>query len=375
MIELCPKDRQWVDSVWEKLDTKLYEVSRLAYDKIPYTTINGVYNNEAETAIFKWTNGFWPGLMWLMYVGTGREQYRRTAEHAEEMLDEVLRMPWYLNHDVGFMWHISSGVNYRLFGGYDSKARTLHAANHLAARFNLHGSFIRAWNAVDKAGISIIDCMMNLPLLYWAAEEVQDKRYYFIAEEHADHTLREHLRPDGSVRHIVKHDSETGEVIGYAAGQGYSEESAWSRGQGWAIYGFTLSYIYTGKKEYLDAAKRAAHYFIANITDEYIPRVDFRAPGKEHDTTAGAIAACGLIEIAKLVDELEKDVYLNAAIRILRALEEKYCDWTMEEQSVLQHGVEKYYPDEVRKGKPIIYGDYYFAEAIYKLKGFDMLFW
>lgn len=375
MIKMCPMDQQWVDVIWEKLDSKLYEVSKSAYDKIPYSTVNGVYNNEAEKCIFKWTNGFWPGLMWLMHVGTGKKQYRKTAEHAEEMLDEVLRKPWWFNHDAGFMWHISSGVNYRLYHGETSKARTLHAANHLAARFHIHGNYIRAWNGAEKAGMSIIDCMMNLPLLYWASAEVKDKRYSDIAQAHAAHTLQAHLRADGSVRHIVTHDPETGEVTGCKAGQGYSEDSAWARGQSWAIYGFVLSYIHTGKYEYLDAAKRVAHYFIANIAGEWIPRVDFRSPGKEHDTTAGAIAACGLIEIAKAVDELERDVYLNAAIKILRALEEKYCNWSLEEESVLQHGVEKYFPDECRKGKPIIYGDYYFAEAIYKLKGFELLFW
>ena len=375
MIKLCPKDRQWVDDIWEKLNTKLYAVSISAYDKIPYSTVNGVYNNEAEEYIFKWTNGFWPGLMWLMHVGTGKEQYRKTAEHAEEILDEVLRKPWLLSHDVGFMWHISSGIHYRLFGDDASKARTLHAANHLASRFHVKGNYIRAWNAPDKAGMSIIDCMMNLPLLYWASEEVQDIRYSDIANAHARHTLETHLRPDGSVRHIVKHDPETGEVTGGGAGQGYSEDSAWTRGQAWAIYGFVISYIHSGKQEYLDVAKRVAHYFIANIAEEWIPRVDFRAPGKEHDTTAGAIAACGLIEIANCVDELEQDLYRNASMKILNALERSYCNWTEEEQSILQHGVEKYFPDESRLGKPIIYGDYFFTEAIYKLKGFERLFW
>ena len=107
----------------------------------------------------------------------------------------------------------------------------------------------------------------------------------------------------------------------------------------------------------------------------FIPRVDLKAPGKEHDTSAGAVAACGLIEIANCVDENERDMYLNAAIKLLRAMEEKYCIWDEKEESVLTGCVERYFPDEGRKGHNIVYGDYYFVEAIYKLKGFEPLFW
>ncbi len=377
-MNLNKEEQKWVADTWTKLDEKLSRVSISAYDKIPYTTMgSGVYDDCSGEYIMKWTNGFWPGLMWLMYVGTGKEQYRKTAEHAEEMLDAVLYgMPWHLSHDVGFMWHISSGVNYRLFGGDASKARTLRAAEHLFSRFHIKGNYIRAWNSADKAGQSIIDCMMNLPLLYWAADAVKDKRFYDVAVAHADHTLVANIRPDGSVKHIITHDLENGEVTGCKGGQGYDEKSSWSRGQAWAIYGFTLSYLHTGKPEYLDVAKKVAHYFIANVAvDEWLPQVDFRAPGKEHDTTAGAIAACGLIELAKCVGALEQDMYMQAALKMLHALDDTYCDWSEADEAILQHGVEKYWPDACREGKTIIYGDYYFTEAIYKLRGENMLFW
>lgn len=377
MHKIVEENMDWINSTLEKLDKKLKVVSEKSKNKIPYTTVDGVHDNWAEKDITWWTNGFWPGMMWLMYVGTKDEHYKEVAERAEELLDAAFEDYDHLHHDVGFMWHISSGVNYRLFGGKKSRLRTIYAANMLASRYNAEGKFIRSWND-DCTGWVIIDSLMNIPLLYWASEEHNDPRYRYIAENHADTVLRTHLRDDGSVNHIVSLDPANGEVIESFGGQGYEVGSSWSRGQSWALYGFVLSYIHTGKKEYLDAAKRVAHYFISCIADnDYIPLVDFRAPEEPVliDTTAAACAACGLIEISNSVNEYEKKTYLNAAIKILKSLEEKYCDWTENEDSILQMGTEAYKCRDWGRHAPIIYGDYFFIEAIYKLKGNDMLFW
>lgn len=377
MEKIIEKNNKWINSTWDKIDKKLKVVSEKSKNKIPYTTKNGIHNDMVQEDITWWTNGFWPGMMWLMYVGTNDEHYRTVAENAEELLDKAFEEYDTLHHDVGFMWHISSGVNYRLFGGKKSRLRTIYAANMLASRYNAEGKFIRSWND-DHNGWVIIDSMMNIPLLYWAAKEHNDDRYKYIAQHHADTVLKTHLRDDGSVNHIVSLDPTNGEVIETFGGQGYEVGSSWSRGQSWALYGFILSYIHTGKEEYLNAAKKVAHYFISCIADtEYIPLVDFRAPEEPViiDTTAAACAACGLIEIAKNVGEYEKKTYLNAAIRILKALEERYCDWTENEDSILQMGTEAYICRELGKHAPIIYGDYYFVEAIYKLRGNEMLFW
>lgn len=377
MEKIIEKNIDWINSTWEKIDKKLKVVSEKSKNKIPYTTKNGVHNDMAQEDITWWTNGFWPGMMWLMYVDTKDEHYRAVAENAEEMLDKAFEEYDTLHHDVGFMWHISSGVNYRLFGGKKSRLRTIYAANMLASRYNAEGKFIRSWND-DHNGWVIIDSMMNIPLLYWASEEHNDDRYKYIAQHHADTVLRTHLRDDGSVNHIVSLDPTNGEVIETFGGQGYEIGSSWSRGQSWALYGFILSYIHTGKEEYLNAAKKVAHYFLSCIADTgYIPLVDFRAPEDPViiDTTAAACAACGLIEIAKNVGEYEKKTYLNAAIKILKALEEQYCNWSENEDSILQMGTEAYVCREWGKHVPIIYGDYYFIEAIYKLRGNEMLFW
>ena len=376
MKKIIEENKTWIDETWTKLDKKLKVVSEKSKNKIPYTTENGIHDNMVEKDITWWTNGFWAGLIWLMYVGTKDEHYKEVAEKAEELLDGAFEVYDMLHHDVGFMWHISSGVNYRLTGNKKSRLRALYAADLLASRYNAEGRFIRSWNE-DKTGWVIIDSMMNIPLLYWSSEEHNDPRYRYIAQNHADTLLHTHIRNDGSVNHIVNLDPSNGEVLETFGGQGYEVGSSWSRGQAWAIYGFILSYIHTGRQEYLDAAKRVAHYFIANIVEtDYIPRVDFRSPEEPVliDTTAAACTACGLIEIAKAVGEHEKKMYINAAIKILKALEKKYCDWTGNEDSILQMGTEAYGRERGRH-IPIIYGDYFFTEAIYKLRGNDMLFW
>lgn len=375
MEKIILENKEWIDKVWEKADKKLRNTAVKNENKIPYTTVNGVYNNMAEDDVTWWTNGFWAGLMWLMYVDTKEECYKKTAQRAEELLDKAFLQYDKLHHDVGFMWHISAGVNYRLFGGEKSRLRAVYALNTLAGRYNPEGKYIRAWNE-DKVGWVIIDCMMNINMLHWGSEEFNDPRYRYIAENHADTTIKTHIRPDGSSHHIVNLDCKTGEPLEVFGGQGYGEGSSWSRGQAWALYGFILNYIHSGKTEYLATAKKAAHYFVSNVCDDWLPRSDFRAPEEPivYDSTAGAIAACGLIEIANSVPEYEKRFYLDAALKLLKTMEETWCDWSETEESILQMGTEAY-NREHGKHIPIIYGDYFFIEALYKLRGNTMLFW
>ncbi|MCK9478208.1 MAG: glycoside hydrolase family 88 protein [Firmicutes bacterium] len=374
------EDKKWANEIWAKVEEKLLRTAVSSREKLPYTTIKGIHNDcLSEKDIHKWTNGFWPGLMWLMYADTKNAEYRKTAERAEELLDGALINFEALDHDVGFIWHISSGVNYRLAGNEQSKNRALFAAASLASRFNLKGNYIRAWPnrpEADTTGWTIIDSMMNLPLLYWASKHLKDNRFRWIAEAHANKTITSHIRPDGSVNHIVSHDPLTGEIIETLGGQGYGVGSCWSRGQAWAVYGFILSYIHTGNIEYLNAAKSTAHYFISNLKGDYLTLCDFRSPAEPavYDSTAGAIAACGLIELANNVPELERGGYIDAAIKILKALESKRCNWDDNEDSILQMGTEAYHKKTGRH-IPIIYGDYFFVEALYKLRENEFLFW
>lgn len=376
MKKIIAENKIWIDDMWNKIENKLSVMSVKLQDKIPNAAgDDGIFSDNSEHPA-AWTNGFWPGMMWLMYIATKDEKYATTARYAENVMDKALFDYKSLYHDVGFMWHISAGMNYRLTGSEKSKNRNLMAAATLASRFNSNGNFIRAWNDAGTTGWAIIDCMLNLPLLYWASKEIDDPRFYQIAVRHADKAMESFIRPDGSVYHVVEFDPENGEVTRYPHTQGYEpNNSSWTRGQAWAIYGFILSYIHTGKQEYLDTAKRVAHYFISAVcTEGFIPKCDFRSPDEPDyiDTSAGSIAACGLIEIAKVVPEYEQKLYIKAAIEILKAIGEEHCDFSLEKQGIVQNAMGFY-----KQGKQLCttYGDYFFVEAFFKLKGNDFLPW
>lgn len=386
MKELLENAR-WLDKAGENVKEKLAWVSERSADKIPYTTVNGIHDDKSDPmacygpddGINWWCNGFWPGMMWLMYSETGEERYAQIARRAEEKLDCCFEEYYGLHHDVGFMWLPSAVANYRLTGDRDARRRGLHAANLLAGRFNIAGNFLRAWNdaktPADTAGWVIIDSMLNIPLLYWAWEETKDPRFRHMAIAHADTVMENFVRPDGSVRHIVEFDPETGVYRTDRGGQGYGQGSSWSRGQAWGMYGFVISYRHTGNTAYLDTAKRIAHYFIANIPEDGIIPVDFRQPEEPFwcDDTAAAIAACALIEIGRAVDAQERRMYLAPALRLLRVLVEQHCDFTRKSDCILQKGTAAYH--DTNHEFPIIYGDYYLCEAIFKLKGKNTFLW
>ena len=375
MEELRLRHQEWISRVWEKVSTKMpYSRGKAeGLNMIPYTTKDGEWIS--PNGIGWWTNGFWPAAMWQMYLQTGDEAYKAEAERAEAMLDEALENIDQLHHDVGFMWLLSSGVNYRLTGNDESCRRTLWAANVLAGRFNPLG-FLRAWNGRERTGWAIIDCMMNLALLYWATGETGDPRFRKIAEVHADTSLKFFVRPDGSCNHIVQFDPETMEVMGIPAGQGFAPGSSWSRGQAWALYGFTLSWLHTKKPEYLEAAKRIAHYFIANVCDDWVPRCDFRQPKQPDikDNAAGGIAACGLLELYKALPDTERDVYGEAAVKMLKAADKTCADWDEGDPAILQKCTSAYHSEDGIH-MTMNYGDYFFLEAVGKLRKDTMLFW
>ena len=379
--EILNENLEWAKETFAKIDKKMSAVTLRSRDKL----VDGVDENGFHKArgATGWTSGFWGGLNWLLYNQTKNEEYLKTAKTSELLMDDGLKRFSELHHDVGFMWHILTGASYRLTGDPASRTRSLYAATTLMSRYVLCGEhgFIRAWNG-GAYNLSIIDCLMNLPLLYWASEEVKDDRFNRIAREHVEMALVDHLRPDGSVVHVANHNRETGEAVDNGCGQGYAKGSSWSRGQAWALYGFTLAYIHLGDVRYLDAAKRVANYFIANCCDDWLPRVDFRAPSEPvyYDATAGAIAACGLIELAKRLPENEGGMYMNGAVNMLRALDKNFTTYDPATDNMLNFGTVRYPVDDLTPEKAgvhisIIYGDYFFTEAILKLMGNDFLPW
>ncbi len=376
---LSAEDRLWLEDARARIVDKLGRTSAAIGDSFPFVSEGGKYSGwHREDPISWWTNSFWSGLMWLMYRETGARSFRDIAESCESQLDEALRNYDGLHHDVGFMWTLTSVASYKLTGDERSRRRAMTAASLLASRYNLKGRFIRAWND-DRTGWAIVDCLMNLPILYWASGQAKDERFANVAREHVATAIRSIQRPDGSMNHIVSFDPETGEAIESIGGQGYGVGSSWSRGQAWGLYGFALSHRYTKDPAVLDAAKRVAHYFIANVCDDWIPRIDFRAPAGSttKDSTAGAIAAAGLLEIANSVPELEKALYLGAAIKMLKALDRDCGAWDQDEQGLLLHGSHAFHQSDASmpNDRPIIYGDYYFVEAVLRLCGRTELFW
>ena len=373
----------WKEELLQKLDAKLEaECTRLT-GRIPYWTKDGVYQQDyAEKDINWWTNGFWAGLLWQMYHATAKPLYRERAENVEKLLDKALYGFMGLHHDTGFMWLHSAVADYRLTGNPQSRVRGLMAANILAGRFNPTGQYIRAWNpesvepGEDCTGWIIVDSMMNIPLLYWASEELHDPRFAHIAQAHADTVRRTLVREDGSCGHIACIDPDTGELTRVLAGQGYSDTSSWSRGQSWILYGFALSYRHTGRQEYLDTAKRTANYFLANISmTDHIARCDFRQPAQPDylDTSASLCAACGLLEIARHVDAAEAAMYKAHAEQIIRSTVEHHCNWDPARDSIVQDCKVAYHGCEDQTD--LIYADYFLTEAVLRLLGKDFLIW
>lgn len=363
-------DKAWIIKTISKLDKKLSAKAVEYKDYIPYTTdADGKFTTRYDTDPGWWTNGFWGGLMWIMYQNTKNDVYRKTAEQSEVMLDCALSNYERLDHDNGFIWELTAGKSYSLTGNEESKKRLLFAADTLAGRYNIKGGYISAWNGKGRDGWAIIDCMMNLPLLYMASEIREHDRFKNIAMSHADKAMKYHVREDGSVNHILVYDTENGELLENLGGQGMEEGSSWSRGQSWAVYGFAQSYAYTKKTEYLNTAKKVAHYFTAAVCDDYIPKTDFRSPDEPYfvDTSAGMTAAAGMLEIAKHVTEYEKPMYIRNAYKMVRAIVEKYADWSDQTDCIITHGMESYGKGEQLS---LIYSDYYFADALYRLKEF-----
>jgi len=373
-----PAHIEWAQGVYGKLQTKLYAQCQRVGSNIPYIPRDGKYKDlDTPTGIYWWTNGFWPGMLWQMYHATKEQSYRSAAEAIELRFDEAIAGYMGLHHDVGFQWLHTAVANYRLTGNEQSRVRGLHVASLLAGRYNPAGKFIRAWN-LDKTGWVIVDSMMNLPLLYWASSELNDPRFSYVAQNHADTCQALTVRGDGSSNHIISLNPDDGGLVSVPDGQGYSPESSWSRGLSWAIYGYALSYRYTGRVEYLDTAKQIAHYFIANLAiSDWLPLVDFRAPAEpvKYDSTASMCAACGFMEIAAHVSEHEKAMYLEPALKTLQACEKAFANWDINEDGIMGNGAQSYHAKGYDKNAPIIYGDYFFVEAVMRVLGKEFLIW
>lgn len=370
---------QEVDKIWEQLVSKVSAMAERMQDKSPHRADkSGVYDSMPT---WWWTSGFWPGMLWILFDMTNEPVFKEKAWKWDAEIENWLHEGelGQLHHDVGFQFLPTAVIKYILTGDRDGKRIGLAAANFMAGRYNPVGKFIRAWNddtwEKDKTtGWAIIDCSLNLSLLFWAANETSDPRFKHIATAHADTVLQHFIRPDGSVNHIVSFDAETGAFIESLGGQGFGPHSSWSRGQAWALYGMANTYRYTGEKRFLDAAKRVAHYFVACLPEDGVPYWDFRTPDlvdEPRDSSAGAIAASGLLEIAQLTDSAESRLYQSAAERILASLTQHCGTWDMSEHEAILLNATGHKLGNANVDVSLIYGDYYYVEAMAKLKGWS----
>jgi unsaturated chondroitin disaccharide hydrolase len=319
-----------------------------------------------------WTTSFWPGMQWLAWELTGDDVFRDAASrHAADFGRRVRDGEDLDTHDLGFLYSLSSVAAWNLTEDADARDAGLLAADHLMRRFLEPAGIIQAWGDLRdpaQSGRTIIDSLMNMPLLSWAAEQTGEDRYLDAVRRHTTQ-LREHiLRDDDSTFHTFYWDVATGEALRGATEQGAHDNSCWARGQAWGIYGFALNYRATGDERLLDAAWRCADYFLAHLPADLVPYWDLvygDGNSAPRDSSAGAIAVCGLFELAAVdTDEARAERALAAAHGILAALIEN-CTPEQPEDSdaLLLHGVYDL-PKGIGVDEGTLWGDYYYLEAL-----------
>ena len=315
-----------------------------------------------------WTSGFFPGSLWLIYEHSRDEKWRAAAEELTARVEAVKDFGG--THDLGFMLFCSFGNGWRLTRRPAYRDVLLQGARTLSTRFSDKVGAIKSWDGTEWQYPVIIDNMMNLELLLWASREGPDPRLREIALRHADTTLREHFRPDGSSYHVVAFDPGTGRVVKKQTAQGAADESAWARGQSWGLYGFTMMFRETRKPEYLAQAEKVAHFLVNHprLPEDGVPYWDYDAPGipdAPRDSSAAAIMASALIELSGFTAPDLARQSLATAERQLRSLSSpRYRPGPGTSGGfLLLHGV-GHKPHESEVDQPLVYGDYYYLEAL-----------
>jgi unsaturated chondroitin disaccharide hydrolase len=323
-----------------------------------------------------WTTSFWPGMLWLAHDLTGDDTYRKAASaHVRSFVDRVDQGIDLDTHDLGFLYTLSCVTAWRRGRDPEAKRAALSAADHLLRRVLPSAGIIQAWGDLAdprQQGRTIVDSLMNTPLLFWASRASGDPRYAAAARRHTTQ-LRDHLlRPDDTTYHTFYWDPATGEPLRGETEQGSADESCWARGQAWGIYGFTLNHQYTGDPSLLTAAIRCADYFLAHLPPDGVAHWDLvfardAGTSEERDSSAAAIAVNGLLELAALVPAPLADHYRASAGRILRSLIDGYSTARRpDSNALLLHGVYDK-PKSVGVDEGNLWGDYFYLEALTRI--------
>lgn len=334
-----------------------------------------------------WTTGFWTGEIWHAYEHTKDEVYKNAAlKQVDSFYDRIINLVEVNHHDMGFLYSLSCVAAYKLTASEKGKNAAILAADNLIYRYHEKGEFIQAWGdlgAVDNYRL-IIDCLLNLPLLYWASEVTGEEKYADIAKKHITTSLNNIMREDKSTYHTFYFDKETGNPLRGVTMQGNRDGSAWARGQAWGIYGIALSYGYTKNEEYINKFKDVTDYFITHLPKDLVPYWDFDftdGSSEPRDSSSAAIAVCGMLEMAKYMNKSDGDYYTSIAKKIMKSLIDNYSvnDINISNGQLL-HGVYS----KKSEFNPCIsngvdecntWGDYFYVEALTRLTKNWKLYW
>jgi len=331
----------------------------------------------------EWTDGFWTGLLWLCYEYTGDDALKNLAlKNVDSFLNRVEKRIELDHHDLGFLYSLSCVAGYKLTGSAEGRKAGLLAADKLMERFQEKGGFIQAWGelgARDNYRL-IIDCLLNIPLLHWAFLETGKPVYRNAAMRHYEAACNNVIRDDASAYHTFYFDPETGEPLKGVTRQGYSDDSAWARGQAWGIYGIPLNYRYVKDDSAFNLFKGMTNYFLNRLPEDEVCYWDLiftDGSNQSRDSSAAAIGVCGIHEMLKYLPEVESDknTYRHAMHCILRSLMERYTAPEIKPGNpVLLHGVYSWHSGKgVDEGN--IWGDYYYMEALMRFYKDWNLYW
>ena len=360
-----------LEHVLKKIEKNMNELK----DSFPFVTVNGKWEickeEDWDLEIFSngyWCNGFWIGMLWLAHKVTKNDKFKNKAYELCKLIES--RKDSNKIHDLGFLFYPSFCVGYDITGDDYLKEVAMTAADSLLSRFNDKINAITVSRDPKESGLTAIDTMMNLPLLWWSYEETKDKRYYDAACKHALTTMQHFVREEGSTYHIIEFDPSNGQVVRKATLQGYNNESCWTRGQAWAIYGFALAYKYSKEEEFLKTAEKLADYYIAKSPFDYVPYWDFNDPGIPNtvkDSSAATITTSGLLDLSEVEpDKTRAKKYEEIAHRISQLLSKNYLTIGFKSQGILLHGC-FHKPSNIAIDSCLIWGDYYYMKALIKL--------
>ncbi|MGO8088926.1 glycoside hydrolase family 88 protein [Rhizobium leguminosarum] len=335
----------------------------------------------------QWTAGFWPGELWLAFEHSREAVFRHAAQvQVQSFLHRIVNRIETDHHDMGFLYSPSCIAAWKLVGDEDGRRAAILAADQLIERFQPIGQFIQAWGrkGVAEEYRYIIDCLLNLPLLYWASRETGDPKYREIALIHARTTLANSVRPDDSTYHTFYMDPVTGAPVRGATKQGYKDDSAWARGQAWAIAGMALSYRYERLEEYRQTFDRLLAFYLNRLPADMVPYWDLvfsDGDGEPRDSSSASITACGLLEMADLAEPEPAARYRTLARRMVKSLADHYAvkDSAVSNGLVLHATYSKKSPFNTCRGEGVdecvSWGDYYYMEALTRLSRSWSSYW